>query len=79
MCERAGESGSYETFGQKTRSLFQTFESNQLVVAFLPQVHLSLVFTQQLLVGAAHLTDHLADLTHTHTLYIYKITAKSFV
>ena len=44
-----------------------TFESHQLVVTFLPQVHLSLVFTQQLLIGTAHLADHLTDLTHTHT------------
>lgn len=42
----------------------QTFEANQFIVAFLPQVHLSFVFPQQLLVRAAHLTDHLTDLQH---------------
>lgn len=48
-------------------SVSLTFESHQLVVTLLPQVHLPLVFTQQLLIGTAHLTDHLTDLTHTHT------------
>jgi len=31
-------------------------------VTFLPQVHLSLVFTQKLLIGRANLADHLEDL-----------------
>lgn len=51
-------------------SVSLTFESHQLVVTLLPQVHLPLVFTQQLLIGTAHLTDHLTDLTHTHTVII---------
>lgn len=42
----------------------ETSESDQLVVTLLPQVHLSLVFAQQLLIGAADLADHLTDLSH---------------
>ena len=39
-----------------------TFESHKLIVTFLPQVHLSFVLAQQLLVGTAYLPNHLTDL-----------------